>query len=383
MSIAWLVPSAFAGLALIAVPIAIHLLIKHHSRQVAFPSLRFLQRSDLSALRRRSVQDLLLLVCRILIIAAAIAALAAPVIVTPGRQAAYANRVARAIVLEPGADRAIASRQSQDAFVSEVFLEDRLRDAVIEAVAWLDDQPPAARELVVVAAFTLGQLSDADLVAVPPATGVRLVPLDSAPASRDVEWPVLRRQGDALVREPRLVRLGDEATSVAEASPLPVPDEPIVMVAAPGDQRLANAALRAALTAGIHWPASAPARLVVAWKGAGDAAIARAAVGTQVVRMDVPSPTSSAASAVARAIAGVLDDPARTMEPVKLTRDQLARWERAPGAPPAAARPVDEGDRQWFWLAALALLGVEQILRAQSRRASREQSDTSPEARVA
>ena len=80
MSIAWLIPAAFAGLALVALPIAIHLLVRQQSRRVAFPSLRFLRQSPLSALRRRSVQDAGLLACRILIIVAAAAALAAPAV---------------------------------------------------------------------------------------------------------------------------------------------------------------------------------------------------------------------------------------------------------------------------------------------------------------
>ncbi len=395
MSIEWLVPAAFAGLALVALPIAIHLLVRQQSRQVAFPSLRFLQQSPLSALRRRSIQDAALLACRVLVIAAAVAALAAPVIVTPSRQAAYAKRVARAIVLQTDADYATAVHQADGAFASSVFSRDRIGDGVTDALSWLDDQPPAAREVVIVATFRLGQLSDADLVAIPAATGVRLIPVESAPRARDIEWPVLRRQGDSfhpsaaaapgarLQRTSRRLHLDDDGTTIADGGASPVGGEPVAIVAAPADQALADAALNAALSAGIHWPAGAPSRLVVAWRGADETSIAQAARGGQVVRMDVPSPEPTAASAVARALADALKDPARTMEPVRLTADQLARWQRSPGPPPSAAEPVDEGDRRWFWGAALVLLAAEYALRHRTRRAGGELVESSREARVA
>ena len=75
----WLLPIAFAGLVTLAIPIAIHLLVRQRSRRLSFPSLRFLQSTPLAALKRRTLQDWPLLAVRLLILAAAVAALAAPV----------------------------------------------------------------------------------------------------------------------------------------------------------------------------------------------------------------------------------------------------------------------------------------------------------------
>ena len=383
MSITWLVPAALAGLVLVALPIAVHLLARQQTRQVAFPSLRFLLPSYLSALRRRSIQDAVLLACRVLIVAAAAAALAAPVIVTPARQAAHAQRIARAIVVEPGADAATVTRQAAGAFRSATFSRDRMGDAIADAVAWLGDQPPAAREIVIVAAFALGQLSDADLLAVPGTTGIRLVRVGSAPPARDVEWPVIVRHGGAVQHEARQLRLEDDRTTVIGGAVTPLAEPPVAILAAPADQALADAALRAVLAAGLAWPAGAPSRVVLAWQGAEEAAIALAASVATVIRMDRPSPPARAASAVARALAGATAVAHRVMEPVRLDSDQLARWQRRPGTPPSTVDPVDEGDRRWFWGAALVLLAVEWILRARQRETKREAIAHPPEAQVA
>ena len=76
MSLAWLSPAVLWGLALVGAPIAIHLLARHQARTVPFPSLRFLGPTHLAALRRRRIEDVALLMCRLAIIALAVAALA-------------------------------------------------------------------------------------------------------------------------------------------------------------------------------------------------------------------------------------------------------------------------------------------------------------------
>ncbi len=175
VSITWLVPAAFGGLALVAVPIAIHLLVRQHSRQVPFPSLRFLEASRLAALKRRSIQDAPLLLCRVLMIAAAVAALAAPVIDTAARRAEHAKRVARAVVIGEGLDRADRSRVKRPAhFAYATFSRARLADGLADAVRWLETQPPASREIVIAATFRRGQLHQSDIDRVPADIGIRL-----------------------------------------------------------------------------------------------------------------------------------------------------------------------------------------------------------------
>ncbi len=103
MSIAWMAPAALLGLALIALPIAIHLLVRQHARTLAFPSLRFLRETQLAAFRRRRIEDAALLACRAAIIALAAVALAGPVLQTAARTAGYAGRTSRAVVALDGA----------------------------------------------------------------------------------------------------------------------------------------------------------------------------------------------------------------------------------------------------------------------------------------
>ena len=74
----WTTPAALIGLALIALPIAVHLLVRQHVRTLPFPSLRFLRETQLAAFRRRSIQDAALLACRVAIVGLAAAALAGP-----------------------------------------------------------------------------------------------------------------------------------------------------------------------------------------------------------------------------------------------------------------------------------------------------------------
>ena len=55
MSVSWITPAALIGLALAALPIAVHLLARQRARVLAYPSLRFLRETQLAAWRRRSV----------------------------------------------------------------------------------------------------------------------------------------------------------------------------------------------------------------------------------------------------------------------------------------------------------------------------------------
>ena len=112
-----------------------------------YPSLRFLRETALAAFRRRAIQDAALLVCRIAIIAAAVTALAGPVLQTRVRTAGYANRrfARRDRTWIDGAARVDVPG---DVFRTATFDRTRLADAIADAFRWLDAQPPSAREIV-------------------------------------------------------------------------------------------------------------------------------------------------------------------------------------------------------------------------------------------
>src|SRR5205807_1608529 len=99
----WLNPWAWAGLVMVALPVAIHLLGRGHARVYKFPTLRFLDASRLMPTRRTRVRDLLLLVVRVAILASAVGALAQPLLLTDGRARALDRGLARAIVVDTSA----------------------------------------------------------------------------------------------------------------------------------------------------------------------------------------------------------------------------------------------------------------------------------------
>ena len=101
--IRWLNPSAGWALALLAIPIAIHLLRAHRAERRPFPTLRFVPASRTAAVRMRLPSDLGLLALRVAIVAAAIGAAAQPLVLTTRRLDAWNTRTARAIVVDAGA----------------------------------------------------------------------------------------------------------------------------------------------------------------------------------------------------------------------------------------------------------------------------------------
>jgi len=379
MSVFWLAPAALLGLGLIALPVAIHLLVRQQSRRIDYPSLRFLQQSQLAAFRWRRIQDALLLACRAAIVAAAVAALAGPVFQGMARSAGYSERIVRAVVVEPGSDATLAAGAEAGAFAARTFARTRLADAIADAVRWMEGQPPAAREVVFGGAFRLGSVSAAQLNAVPSFAGIRFVRTPGAEAPRDLQWPVLRSSAAGLVLQARQLRLDADQTRVSDGAAEAVDPGIVRVIAAPADQPLADAALRAALAVGVRW-SDAAARVMVVWAGADEAAVSRLQDGPSLVRMERPAPASTAASAVAEAIERVTAAPVAALEPVRISEEQLNAWSRPPGPVPNAARPADEGDRRWLWALALVLLGIEHVLRR-----TRGQGTVEPvaEARVA
>jgi hypothetical protein len=385
VSIAWLVPAAFAGLALVAVPIVVHLLVRQHSRQAPFPSLRFLQSSRLSALKRRSIHDAPLLVCRVLIIVAAVAALAAPVVDSAARRAGFAKRLARAVVIGEGVDATAVEGEAVGAFTSAVFSRAQMSDGIADAVRWLEAQPPASRELVVVGPFRRGQLHRSDFAVVPGDIGIRAMPAARGEKSVDLVFPVIRLRDGGAARVMRRVHVDVDSTTVVDGVVAPLPSLPIRVIAAPEEQALADAALAAALTSGVRWPEDTSARqLVLVWPGTPESLIPQRPAGASVVRLPGVAEEGQAASVVARAIVEAVAAPTGALEPFVIPADDLAQWSRPPGPPPAASTPADEGDRRWLWGVALMLMGVEYLLRRlPNSRAASTAGGSVEEARVA
>ena len=288
-------PWAFGGLALLAVPIAIHLLGRHRARVVKFPSLRFLVASRLTPTRRTRPSDLLLLAIRMAIVAAAVFALAQPVFDRASTKRDL-GRVVRAIVVDtsksmgrpgPTGESAltVARRESAklatEATINEVTETAAPGHVLAGASQWLSTQP-GTRELIVVSDFQLGAIDSTTLGAVAPEVGVRLVRINVAAP----EGAIHARTGDRVAR----ITPGDGRTDV-EWSPASKTIAAGPVILAGGSERGYAEAARKAAGAGTlsfgrwpqddsgRWPQddSGPPVAIIYKEYAGRAELARAA----------------------------------------------------------------------------------------------------------
>jgi hypothetical protein len=193
----WLNPAAWIGLLAMAGPIVIHFLVQRKAERLAFPSLRFLQQGRLASIRRHLLEDVPLLAIRAVIVAAAVAAMAGPLVVTRTQRQAWNARVVRAIVVDDVAraastsarnplERATVDKLQPPAFLSQTFETRAVADAIPRAVAWLENAPPARRELLIVGPLALGSVNADDLAVIPPGIGIRFEQSGGLPAERGV-----------------------------------------------------------------------------------------------------------------------------------------------------------------------------------------------------
>jgi Aerotolerance regulator N-terminal len=447
----WLNPIAFVALASAAAPILIHILVQRRAPRMPFPTLRFIAPTRLAAIRRHLVEDAPLLLVRIALLSAAVAALAGPLIVTAGRRAAWSARVARAIVIDAAVDRAAASDAEQQGsasvFRAERFEAASLGDGLRLASAWLETVPPARREVVVVSPLALGSLTAADVAGVPAAIGIRFERRGTFRAQNEIDGSAIlasgAESGAAVTLTPRIV-LNGPATSVNDAGVRAEAPWPLEIQAPPDAQPAIRAVVSAVLADRVRQPnaghrarlrvvpdvaqafrpadvgairtpwiadavariardrdlQSAAARLHVADRAAEAARhteveLATAADGTPIAVAAESSGTLivvSAASAtdlftplLARSIVNSLsaEPDLRRAEVVAIPDGTLQSWSR-PAPSPEAPRldTVDQDDRRWLWLAALALLALETGMR-RSRATPAARDEHQEAARVA
>lgn len=246
----WLHPAALLALAAVAAPVLIHILAQRRAEVLPFPTLRFLRPTALVSLRRHLLEDPLLLALRIAIVAAAVAAMAGPLIVTRARREAWNRRIVRAAVttVAPGVSEA-ASRDRDSVFQAREFRDPSLADGIRRAVEWLDMAPPARRELVIAAPLTIGSLSAADIAEVPRDAGVRFERVGTLAGERTVAYGSVRTADGIVDRE---VTIAGARTSVRDRSAIgtaAVADRafPIDVVAAPSARPFVDAAITAVL----------------------------------------------------------------------------------------------------------------------------------------
>lgn len=415
MTLQWLTPWALAGLALLAVPIAIHLVGRPPRRRVVVPSLRPVAATVPRLARRRTVRDPWLLALRLAVVGAAVAAAAGPLVVTEARRAAWTSRVVRAIVVDGGtaargALDARATAVREGAWASEVIVAEPLDAGVGRAVAWLAQQPPARREIVFVGDGRWGSLSPNVRTGVPAAIGLRLVRVESTtPAADSRLWRGAERDGRPRAARVAVTTTADGRTSTA-TTPFDLPVIPLTLEAAGGDREWLAAVREAVLGEGwflrepatwqpiaLRWPGAAVAddalrplddidrwRLVplavamgdvapavataaptAPWAALGDGLSAARAGAVLIVRFAAaPTPASveSAARAALAAAVGQDDTP----------RADGGVWDAAfihaverPADPAAAGTGAGDEprDARWLWLLVAMSVIVESVAR--------------------
>jgi len=309
----WLNPSALFALAAVAAPIVIHILIQRRAERFPFPTLRFLQPTRLAAIRRHLLEDLPLLAIRISLVAAAVAALAGPLLLTSTRRQLWDRRTVRAIVTETGGSWAVGPEQAPP-LRQETFAAAILADGIRRAILWLDTAPPARREIVIASAFPIGSITDADITAVPAGIGLRFERTGSLPSTRTVAIGRLLTPDGVRRREVTLTGVQTASRDVAAREPV---SWPIDVVSSEAGRPGIDAAIAAVLSQ--HVWAAAPDR--------------RARV------VLVPPPTSGVVQAFTAAVVSGLADAAPIIQP--WMADAVARIARDPDLRAAAVRVAD------------------------------------------
>jgi hypothetical protein len=355
---------------------------------------------------RWRLSDWPLLVVRVLILATAAAAWAAPVVVAPAQREQWRERMARAIVLVPPAPlAATGDRQQLASLVREesstyahTVLEggSDVRDRIGDAIAWLERQPPSRRELLIAGDLREGLFDAGDLARVPPLVGIRLRPVPPTGDQPPVRLAATTEgAGGVIAAREILAHLTHDVTTATTAAGEPAAIvAPLRARAAADEQPLADALVRAVLAEGVRLPRASQRAAIVefdgspataptsgemaAWMGDAIAALGssgRVEQGVLVVDAGLRASDPRAAGRLWEIAAAVFHEDLSPFEIRRLDNATLAAWSRPAGDVPLDARPVDEGDRRYLWLAVIGLLAMEHWLRhgkSNTRRATRE-----------
>ncbi len=146
MGLEWINPLYLAGIALLAVPVLIHLVQKQDFGGTGFPSLMFLRRIELRERRRVEIRHWLLLLLRCLLLLLLVLAFARPFFDDPGRVEAPAASGSDSVIL---LDRSYSMR-----------LGGRFETARQRALELLDAADPGARLGLIVFDHETELLSD-------------------------------------------------------------------------------------------------------------------------------------------------------------------------------------------------------------------------------
>lgn len=381
-------PWAWLGLLGLAVPVAIHLLARHQAVRALFPSLRFIDVTELSAIRRHRLSDVPLLLVRLAIVTAAVAALAGP---RWPMSTGAAGATALAVVVDASAGVTgdagpTAARAAVQGAVASVIVEAESLPAGIEsATAWLSRQP-GRRELLVISDFQRGALDAPALARVPAGVGIRFqsLPLFAAKTLDGFErrgdrarmtWPV----APSGVPLPLTVRAGSaqaRADAMLDAVASLVITSPVDATARRATMVFRTAADFAALKASAtpidqQWMYGAVRPLLQ--DPALRTHITASASGGELMVLVDDDPDGIVAASATSAVLNALLQPIdwAEFEPEAIPAVTLRGWERAPSDAPGAESGEPQG--RWLWVLVLMLMALETWMRRQRMTAASEE----------
>ena len=398
--IRWTIPWALAGLALVAGPILVHMLLRRNARRIVFPTTRFFVATRAAAVRFRRPSDIGLLILRCAIVVTAVLAAAQPILLGAWRTRAWNERVVRAVVLDtsrsmPASGEATRlAAQESIAFASARFDGDDLRDAIRRAADWIERAPPGRREVVVVSDFQRGAIDRETLNAIPAGVGVRFIRAGTHPAERAVPLPAISGWRGGEWQPSATIR--GEAVEASWARRGPSTVDWIETRQPAADDSAARRAIEGAASFGIATP-SEGRRAIVVFAGAAPpggerpvatpwvlraelalrqtslmrqtgATITTAEQGSALVvhanvrAADAMAPAIVRATMLAVSPAAVAD---RELEIATVSDAELTAWRRDP-APIDRVTAMPRGiasDARWLWGLALVLLGIETVVR--------------------
>ena len=427
----WLNPIALLGLLAVAVPILVHLFGRRVAKRQRFPSLRLLHLGSTTPVTRSQPSDLLLLLVRCAIVAAAALALAQPRWSSPNREKRLLTPV-RVVIVDTSrsmdrltSDGQRASTAARD--LSRAMLDSAREGMLVEssrpaanlaaAGSWLE-QRSGKRELVVISDFQHGAVSDGDFASVPAGVGILLRKVTPTPvslsatasgitavtdgqvtvaqwSSRDADTigtslTVLARSDADIRALTEVVRQlapgarpthsiavvypdhGEAASLAARTQPINQPWQGDFLVALQDEALVRNGTSSATPTA----CASAGAAPVRSTAGHVLASVAAGESGSpfELVVFSCADAGSSAGAALLTAVSHVAAPKPdwNESETVVVPDELLRRWERPATAVEPRGRDETSPDGRWFWLLALLLLVLEELMRRRTpRRTSR------------
>lgn len=392
-------PLALLGLLAVAVPVIIHLLGRHQSRVIRFPTLRFIPLSRLEPTRRKRISDWPLLLVRMAIVALGAVALSQPYFACANRSGNAAPATpSRVIVIDTSASmrrpvatgstmtaidsaRRYVSSLGADAVETTIETAD-LAQSIAGATAWLAARA-GARELLLVSDFQNSSLDAAAMSRVPQQVGVTTVVV---PAVGPIDTPGPRERPAAEATEAdspgatiawsaigeRLPVSGPSRISIAyrdviasddvirEPQPLDVPWMRAIVSGLQRDRVLREAARR---EKGGRFSWQYP----IARNDAGQDVVIAERRDSRLRIGLLGDPGGLTSVALNRAVIRLMNPPmaAAELDTTRIPGAVLAAWNRK--ATPVAGPAANLSDGRWFWLAALLLIGVEAWMRSRLR----------------